>query len=262
MRNPRVRPLGLWDKRPIERWECEEFDANQAAAINGDDGEAFDAETQIVIGGDGMQITAPFRAAQCTYAALIPAIQIVYATRSRTRFMPIGSATPETPAGVSVGDPLPVPETDWRLNRSEGSFDGVVGGLFWKARTIAADKFLWVPLRLPVGAELTEITMSIHGASGHSASAPATLPRIELHVQVPGVNTTTNAGGTTDTYSSAAAYQAAHSVTRSLSVTVLANRIYWARIRNENGANAVAGMRVASVRATCSITAQDEWIPG
>jgi hypothetical protein len=256
LRNSLVRHTGLWDKRPPERWEVEKFDAQIADAINGDDGESFDAETQIVIGGDGMQITAPFRAAQCTYAALVNTIQVEYTSRSRQRFMRLDRAIPQIPSGWSLGDPTP-PDYIWSRSNST-----------WIQLEVVDDD-LWVPLRLPVGAVLTEVTMTIRGGNQDPgtnnivshAGAPSVMPRIDVMRADHDAFAPSSVGGQTDTYVSAVAYEAAHAVTQSgMSHTILANRKYWARIRGESGTNSLERLRVFSVRATCDLTLQDEWI--
>lgn len=133
--------------------------------------------------------------------------------------------------------------------------DSLVGGNwvytngFWWQTDVAAAAKLWIPLRLPVGATLTTVTVFLSGATLAGAAAhagvPATKPKITLKASFPSSDTTTTLGtviGTaTDGSASVGAYDTAHTITISgLSEVVTGSKRYAVALEGENGANAAA----------------------
>lgn len=245
MHHPWIRPPDFWrNGAPLEPWEAETLDANQAMGINGDDGETFNAETQIAIGGDGMVITAPFRASDCRRLLLVPATPFQIASISISRYQPLERGTAEDP-------------DDWHIASSGSSSRPQ-----WRQAQTNATK-VWIPLSLPVGSTLTEVRMSIRGAQAHSALPTSSfLPKLKIAI---GNNYETDitpaiASTVTDSSATIGAYEVDHTVTRSGSHLVGADKRYWALVEGESGTDAKILMRLTAIRTTVTIDRLDPWL--
>ena len=126
--------------------------------------------------------------------------------------------------------------------------------------------FLHYPIDPPDGATLTNLGMSVRGASGHSAfpgGAPATPP----FVQLCRYDSTTRSTSIVFTapvvwaiVGTAAAWQAGVLWNSALTTGEVIDRTrysYFLVVGSEGGAGAIAGMIVYGVSYTCSITRQD-----
>lgn len=119
-------------------------------------------------------------------------------------------------------------------------------------------------LGLPHGASLSTVTMRFYGgAAARGGSAPATMPRLRVMYVPLSTGTATQLATVDDTWSSEAAYEAAHDIScTSIGHTIdkTAN-LYYVEFRSESGANAYVGGTAIGLKVTCSVSEQSEWEP-
>lgn len=119
---------------------------------------------------------------------------------------------------------------------------------------------LW-PLRIPVGAEISQLVARLNPAGGHGA-LPAAMPELTLWRQTlnsPGFDGLPSLLDTeVDGSASVVAYEAAHSITMSsIGHTVEAGYIYYARFEGESSTNAVVGTLVYGLQVTFTTDGRD-----
>lgn len=243
MHNRRIRHAStFWrDGVPWEPWEAELMDAQQAANLNGDDGETFDSETMIVIGGAGMVIEAPFRAHQLQRCKLATTTAIEFPSRTKTRFQHLErGATPDS--------------DDWTMTAANG------WAPHWR-QTIADVNYVWIPLLLPVGSTLTEIRATFRGAPAHTV-LPASPPQLSYCWADFDDVTPVVVATAADAPTVIADYQDDHHLVRSVATAnvIQADRRYFARFRGESGSDSEVGLRLQAIRTTVTVTEIDEWV--
>lgn len=120
--------------------------------------------------------------------------------------------------------------------------------------------FFDLPLRVPDGCRIAQVVLFVDPAA-HGA-LPAQLPNFNLRAidlnSSPG--TISNLGGQTDSSGNAAAYSAAHSITRNWSapdVLVSRSRDYALRVEGEYGANSVDNLRVFGAKVSIIASQRD-----
>lgn len=114
------------------------------------------------------------------------------------------------------------------------------------------------PLRVPHGATLTAVGISINPADGH-ANLPANMPIVDVYA-LDYDGTVTPIGSATDGSANVAAYEAHHEIPVSgLSVTIdRTTKRYFATLRGESGANSAINLLYVATKATYTITRYDE----
>jgi len=124
----------------------------------------------------------------------------------------------------------------------------------------SAQGILWIPLTLPHGATLTEITLYHKGNAGHGAfpgGAP-TMPVITLLRKVAATGVETTVGTFTDASATAGAYEVIHAITLTgLSEVVDRTQQYILKLLGEGGANFIAGETFYCATATFSASQID-----
>jgi hypothetical protein len=114
------------------------------------------------------------------------------------------------------------------------------------------------PIEVPQGATITQIRVTIDPANGHGG-LPASMPRWELLTET-ATGVATLADSQTDTSANAAAFDANHTIQKTISVGPVNNATtrYTLKFFSEAGANSLTGLRVTSVLVTFNMTILDE----
>ena len=101
-----------------------------------------------------------------------------------------------------------------------------------------------IPLDFLHGATLTQLSVRFQGGAGHSAfpgGKPSNMPRLQIFKQAGGVDTQIGTT-TTDASSTAAAFEAAHSLVVNLTETIDQTQFnYYAVLTSESGTNELVG---------------------
>lgn len=194
-------------------------------ALDGANGGTYTILNDLVISGsdvvlDGLRLTGT--------------ANVELATRSVVRWMPY-HPSPAVVGGVA----------DWHHTFVGNHVNDVLGG------------DLVVPVRAPHGATITLVEVYIIGAPGH-VGLPANMPSFSLYsMSSSGVGT--NIGTGTDASASVAAFEAAHTISLSVSHVVNRTTTRLAVFLNaESGANALVGATYIGTRITYNISGYDE----
>lgn len=223
----RVNPTGWGFKADLTSAELNQLDIDHAKAINGDDGSSHTPASKIIIGGAGLELSAP--------------LTVQLGSRSVTRAQSMSGAAPI--AGT------------WTIGN---------GGVWTNIATAGA--VLVVPLdRLPNGAVLQEVHVQFQGVAGHTndpvnSGGALIMPTVELHETSLTDGSTTLVATVNDTVVAKAQYEANHVI----SLTGLAKTIahdghhYAVSIIAESGADYIAGAIAWGLKTVADVTAMDE----
>lgn len=116
-------------------------------------------------------------------------------------------------------------------------------------------------LSLPDGAVLNSLIVWIEGGAGHGVSVPANLPVVTLfYKQISSGGTGSVLATKTDTFVSAASYEAVHGIQlTSISHTVVRNLAKLAvYVQSESGMNALSGLKIHGMDVTYTTTSMDD----
>lgn len=117
---------------------------------------------------------------------------------------------------------------------------------------------LYIPLDVPNGSTLDEVSVEVSGAGGH-AGLPGTMPAIIVQQHSLGANAAVGTSQS-DTSGGTGAYQTPHYITKTglaHSVNRVTNR-YFVQLTSESGANALAGLSVFGVLVKFTVTSMDD----
>lgn len=168
-----------------------------------------------------------------------------------TNQLKYGSRTVTRPC-IRIGDGTSSDATRWSLSSSASARPHFI-------TLLTGTVYLWFPVRLPVGATLTAVTVYVIGGSGHG-SLPFNMPEAEVYSSALGSTSVTSLGSGVDASATVLEYEAGHTIDVTVaSHVVLATNNYWLRIRPEGGAGEEVGFIVGGATATLTMTAQDEW---
>jgi hypothetical protein len=215
-------------------------------SINGDEGGSWAPSSQIVIGGSGVSLTGPNAIGGATTLTNVTTMtmsgtnRVTYASRSVTRKQNIF-------AGHGI---------NWALD------DGGASTAPWWESTSAGGSYLWIRLKIPVGAVLTSCSVVLEGANLHSGvpiSPEVALRRTTNADPSATIAATVTSGVDAPAYSgSVGDYQQPFTMTATAAHARVQSETMWVRIKNETGGDALAGLKVYEVETTCTLTSQDE----
>ena len=275
--NNRIRPalgwvaLSVWDPA-----ECELADQYTFEAVNGDQGGTWAPAATIQIGGAGITLdtwlhgnwtatgsphfsggvphfvsgatfTAPptFDFGFSVSAAGIVTLGVGAAITGPDATARLANVTVDDEVGYRLAgttlfdtyvDLVPVYEdTEWatHLVNTEKVYSAV-----------GVSKSFCVPIRVPFGANITEIHVTVDGNGGGTSHVdlPVTLPHIELYRRTDVATAPVMVSTAADTSATLAAYQTLHTVDMmGLAENVVGGSYYWVRVYGEEGLNALGG---------------------
>lgn len=268
MHNARIRPVGLWvDQDGIYWQELYKLDQSHVGWINGDEGDTWEPETPIIIGGLGLAIRDGAEFVSSTYLVVQDGGSITIANGGA--MVASGACSFEGP--ISMGGTFTFQGTLTQLlasrsrvkteqttvhigDYSKAMHIGTAGLVMFTVNSLADALLI---LDVPHGATLTKIECMIRPSENHAA-LPRALPTIKL-ISVTTANVRTNLGAATDPSTELDDYQTIHAITLDgLSVTINnETTLYKLRIRNESTDNAMSGLAVIMVFAHFTTVAMD-----
>lgn len=223
------------------------FDERISKTINASEGSTHAPTSPIVIGGDGIEVTGPgvFSDLQATLAEISGAVKVEMAGTAKLTYE-LRSIIREQSICDGHGN-------SWSMGNTSGGGSRPV----WAADSNSTS-YLWIRLRLPVGATLLTVRAYLEPAPGHAA-VPATVPHVCVFSSPLGSAVATAVGTAAPAFSGTLAeYHAGYQAIAVQSVVIAADTTYWLRVKNESGADALAGLQLISVRTAMYITSQDE----
>lgn len=226
------------------------FDERISKTINAAEGSTHAPTSPIVIGGDGVNITGP---------ALLPDVDNIVATACDltgvTNFVLTGANQVEYAARVlareaSICDGS---GTSWAMSQSGVGASRPV----WAASTNTVS-YLWIRLSVPLGSTLVTVRAYLQPAAGH-AGVPGTVPHVGVYSSPLGSDVATLVGAAAPAFAGTLAeYHAGYQAIAIPNAVIAADTTYWLRVTNEFGTDALAALKLVSVRTACGITSQDE----
>lgn len=244
--------LAAWavgsDLAQSEIWALDE---GRQKTINATDGSTHAPSTQIVLGGSGLSVTGPANLANvtnlvATAADLTGVANLVMSGTNQVEYAP---RTIQREQSICDGF-----GSNWAMSQSGVGATRPV----WAAESNTVS-YLWIRLSLPKGQILAGWRAWLRPSPGH-AGVPANVPEVALYRSALGSDTATIVAAAATAFSGTLAeYHAGYEPNANTGLHVVdAGYDYWIRVVNEFGADAQLGLKVVSVRATLTVTSQDE----
>lgn len=236
---PRVKPAGYAQGDPITPAEINQLDSDHAKSVNGDEGGTY-AGAQVWNGAHTFNAAVGLNGAVTLGAAATVSInngtQVTY---QGTNLPKLANRLHTWPINIfGAITLLEEGANPW------GTYISVTyGTAVWQMKVVGTR--LMIPiLKLPLGADITQIKAYIDGKGGGvtHAALPATLPSLLLRKRPLSTGVAATVGTVTDAPANLAAYEAYHALTLNIGdgvAPINGTDDYWLQLTGESGANSV-----------------------
>jgi hypothetical protein len=191
---------------------------------------------------DGLTVPETGDSFNNTCNAILPALL----QQAGDRFQAVARNLPGTKDGVVVEVPMSsgIGLTDHWTFGNNGNVSGSSGGFSWTQNNVASPRVILFSIPVPPKATIKAFAARLRGNVGIGtlhAGLPGTMPVLSLVRSPSDGGAFVTVDSVTDASASAAIYDAAHTLSRTIASphAILASEAYYLRFAGEGGANAV-----------------------